>query len=176
MNETIHTLLERRSVRRYRPDAVEEEKLRAILEAGLYAPSAMARQSVTLVAVEDRETLDHLERENAAIQGDPAGKPFYGAPMAVAVLTDPEATNAVNGQRDGALALGAMMNAAWSLGVGSCWINRAQEFFASAQGKEQLRKWGLPERLEGVGFCVLGYAAQKPAPAAPRREGRVVRV
>ena len=34
----------------------------------------------------------------------------------------------------------------------------------------------LPERLEGVGFCVLGYAAQKPAPAAPRREGRVVRV
>ena len=176
MNETIHTLLARRSVRRYRPDAVEEEKLRAILEAGLYAPSAMARQSVTLVAVEDRETLDHLERENAAIQGNPAGKPFYGAPMAVAVLTDPEATNAVNGQRDGALALGAMMNAAWSLGVGSCWINRAQEFFASAQGKEQLRKWGLPERLEGVGFCVLGYAAQKPAPAAPRREGRVVRV
>ena len=176
MNETINTLLERRSVRRYRPDAVEEEKLRAILEAGLYAPSAMARQSVTLVAVEDRETLDHLERENAAIQGDPAGKPFYGAPMAVAVLTDPEATNAVNGQRDGALALGAMMNAAWSLGVGSCWINRAQEFFASAQGKEQLRKWGLPERLEGVGFCVLDYAAKKPAPAAPRREGRVVRV
>ena len=176
MNDTIRTLLERRSVRSYRPDAVEEEKLQAILEAGLYAPSAMARQSVTLVAVEDRETLDHLERENAAIQGDPAGKPFYGAPMAVAVLTDPEATNAVNGQRDGALALGAMMNAAWSLGVGSCWINRAQEFFASAQGKEQLRKWGLPERLEGVGFCILGYADKEPAPAAPRREGRVVRV
>ena len=62
MNETVKTLLERRSVRRYRPDAVEEEKLRAILEAGLYAPSAMGLQSVTLVAVEDRATRDALER------------------------------------------------------------------------------------------------------------------
>ena len=176
MNGTIKTLLERRSVRSYRPDAVEEEKLRAILEAGLYAPSAMGRQSVTLVAVEDRETRDALERANAAIQGDRAGKPFYGAPVAVAVLADPEATNAVNGQKDGALALGTMMNAAWSLGVASCWINRAQEFFASEEGKALLRKWGLPERLEGVGFCILGYAAKDPAPAALRREGRVVRV
>ena len=176
MNDTIRTLLERRSVRSYRPDAVEEEKLQAILEAGLYAPSAMGLQSVTLVAVEDRATRDALERANAAIQGDPLGKPFYGAPVAVAVLTDPEATTAANGQKDGALALGAMMNAAWSLGVASCWINRAEEFFASAEGKEQLRKWGLPERLEGVGFCILGYAAKAPSPAAPRREGRVVRV
>ena len=176
MNETIRTLLERRSVRSYRPDAVEEEKLQAILEAGLYAPSAMGRQSVTLVAVEDRATRDALERANAAIQGNPEGKPFYGAPMAVAVLTDPEATNAINGQRDGALALGAMMNAAWSLGVASCWINRAEEFFTSPDSKALLCKWGLPERLEGVGFCILGYAAKEPAPAAPRREGRVVRV
>ena len=176
MNETIRTLLERRSVRSYRPDAVEEEKLQAILEAGLYAPSAMGRQSVTLVTVEDRATRDALERANAAIQGIPDGKPFYGAPAAVAVLADPEATTAINGQRDGALALGAMINAAWSLGVASCWVNRAEEFFASPEGKEQLRKWGLPERLEGVGFCILGYAAKDPAPAAPRREGRVVRV
>ena len=94
MNDTIRTLLERRSVRSYRPDAVEEEKLQAILEAGLYAPSAMALQSVTLVAVEDRATRDALERANAAIQGNPSGKPFYGAPVAVAVLTDPEATTA----------------------------------------------------------------------------------
>lgn len=176
MNDTIRTLLERRSVRSYRPDAVEEEKLQAILEAGLYAPSAMGLQSVTLVAVEDRATRDALERANAAIQGNPEGTPFYGAPVAVAVLTDPETTTAANGQKDGALALGAMMNAAWSLGVASCWVNRAQEFFAAAEGKEQLRRWGLPERLEGVGFCILGYAAKEPAPAAPRRVGRVVRV
>ena len=159
MNDTIRTLLERRSVRSYRPDAVEEEKLQAILEAGLYAPSAMGLQSVTLVAVED-----------------PEGKPFAGAPRAGAVLTDPEATNAINGQRDGALALGAMMNAAWSLGVASCWVNRAEEFFASLEGKEQLRRWGLPEGLEGVGFCILGYAAAEPAPAKARKADFVVRV
>lgn len=176
MNEVLKVLEERRSIRSYRLEAIEEEKLQAIVQAGLYAPSAMGRQSVTLVVVRDRETRDYLERENAAIQGNPAGKPFYGAPDVVVVLTDPEATTAVNGQRDGALAMGAMMNAAWSLGIGSCWINRAQEFFAMEAGKALLRKWGLPERLEGVGSCVLGYADGQTHRAAPRKEGRVVRV
>ena len=61
------------------------------------------------------------------------------------------------------------LNAAWSLGVASCWINRAEEVFAEPQGKALLRRWGLPERLMGVGNCILGYAAGEiPAPK-PRK-------
>ena len=66
-------------------------------------------------------------------------------------------------------------NAAWSLGVASCWINRARELFERPEGKALLRKWGLPEDLQGVGNCILGYAdGEIPAPKA-RKEGYIVR-
>ena len=72
--------------------------------------------------------------------------------------------------------MGNLMNAAWSLGVASCWINRAEEVFAELQGKALLRRWGLPERLMGVGNCILGYAAGEiPAPK-PRKDGWILRV
>ena len=72
--------------------------------------------------------------------------------------------------------MGNLMNAAASLGVGSCWIHRAREEFESPEGKALLKKWGLPENLRGVGHCVLGYAAAPAPAAAPRRAGDVVLV
>ena len=169
MNETMKTLLGRRSVRTYLPRPVEPEKLDEILQAGLYAPSAMGRQSVTIVLVQDAETLAQLRSLNAQIMGKPDADPFYGAPAAAVVLTDTALAGEENGRCDGALAMGNLMNAAASVGVSSCWINRAEEVFAEPQGKALLRRWGLPERLMGVGNCILGYAAGEiPAPK-PRK-------
>ena len=89
----------------------------------------------------------------------------------VVVLAD-----GANYLQDGSLVMGNLMNAAWSLGVASCWINRAKELFERPEGKELLRKWGLPETLNGVGNCILGYAdGDIPAPK-PRKEGSIVRV
>ena len=172
MNETLKTLRERRSVRSYQDRPVEREKLEAILAAGSYAPTAMGRQSVTMAVLTKREDIAELSALNAAVMGA-QGDPFYGAPCVVVVLADPAATSVANAQRDGSLVMGNLMNAAWSLGVASCWINRAAEVFAGPQGKALLRRWGLPETLVGVGNCILGYAEGSiPAPA-PRREGIV---
>ena len=168
MNETLKTLKTRRSVRQYDPRPVEREKLEAILEAGTYAPSAMGRHSVTMAVLTKKEDIVELSALNAAVM-DSSGDPFYGAPCVVVVLADPAATNAANAQRDGSLTMGNLMNAAWSLGVSSCWINRAEEVFAQPGGKALLRRWGLPETLVGVGNCILGYAAGDiPAPK-PRK-------
>ena len=72
--------------------------------------------------------------------------------------------------------MGNLMNAAASVGVSSCWINRMKETFERPEGRALLRAWGLPETMMGVGACILGYAAAPaPAPAA-RREGRLLRV
>jgi nitroreductase len=68
-----------------------------------------------------------------------------------------------------------MMNAAAALGIGSCWINRAKETFLLQAGWELLKKWNLPQRLVGVGNCILGYAEGEVPAAAPRKEGRVIR-
>ena len=168
----MHELLKsRRSVRKYKETQVPDELLDAVLEAGLYAPSGMNTQNTVMVAVRDKETRDQLSRMNAAVMGSQAD-PFYGAPCVIVVLAYPERYTWLE---DGALVMGELMHAAREAGLGSCWIHRAQQMFESEEGKELLRKWGLPERLKGVGNCILGYAAEEPA-AKPRLDGRIVKV
>ncbi len=173
MNESMKTLLERRSIRKYTEEQVDEATLDQILKAGTYAPSCMGKQSAVMVVIRDKETLKTLSAINAEIQGNPTGNPFYGAPTAVLVLADSATPCPV---QDAALVLGNLMNAAYALGVSSCWINRAKETFERPEGKELLKKWGLPETLVAVGYCILGYA-DGPAPEPkPRKEGYIVRV
>ena len=171
MNHTLQTLQERRSVRRYRPEQIRPEELDAILTAGTWAPSAMGRQPSVMVVVQDKETIAYLSKLNAEIQGNPGTDPFYGAPTVVIVLSE-----GANFLQDGSLVMGNLMNAAWSLGVASCWINRALELFDRPEGKALLRQWGLPETLRGVGNCILGYADGEIAAPKPRKDGYIVRV
>lgn len=164
-------LLTRRSVRKYTDRQVEDEKLDKVLTAGLYAPTGMNNQLPVLVAVRDKETRDRLSRMNAAVMGA-SGDPFYGAPCVIVVLSDPERMTWVE---DGSLVLGNLMNAAHSLGLGSCWIHRAKECFDTPEGKALLRAWGVPENYRGVGNCILGYAAEEPE-AKPRKSGRIIKI
>ena len=164
-------LLTRRSVRKYSDRPVEEEKLDKVLTAGLYAPTGKNNQAPVMVAVRDKETRDKLSRMNAAVMGA-SGDPFYGAPCVIVVLSDPERMTWVE---DGSLVLGNLMNAAHSLGLGSCWIHRAKECFDTPEGKALLRAWGVPENYRGVGNCILGYAAEEPE-AKPRKSGRIIKI
>ena len=170
MNEIIHSLLNRRSVRKYEDRQVPDELLDQVLSAGLYAPTGMNRQNVVMVAVRDRETRDLLSRLNAAVMGA-AHDPFYGAPCVIVVLGDEETYPIVE---NGSLVLGNLMNAAHAVGLGSCWIHRARQTFETEEGKALLRKWGLPEHLVGIGNCILGFAAEEPV-ARPRKEGRILK-
>ncbi len=164
-------LLTRRSVRKYTDRQVEDEKLDKVLTAGLYAPTGMNNQAPILVAVRDKETRDRLSRMNAAVMGA-SGDPFYGAPCVIVVLSDPERMTWVE---DGSLVLGNLMNAAHSLGLGSCWIHRAKECFDTPEGKALLRAWGVPENYRGIGNCILGYAAEEPE-AKLRKPGRIIKI
>ena len=168
----MHEILKnRRSVRKYTGEQVRDDQLDAILEAGLYAPSGMNTQNTVMVAVRDKETRDQLSKMNAAVMGSEKD-PFYGAPCVIVVLAEPERYTWLE---DGALVMGNLMNAAYEMGLGSCWIHRAQQMFESEEGKALLRKWGLREDLKGVGNCILGYPEEVPE-ARPRRDGRIVKV
>ncbi len=83
----LELIKSRRSIRSYRPDAIPKELLDAVLEAGTYAPSAMGRQSATIVAVTDKAVRDELMRLNAEVMGT-QNDPYYGAPVIVLVLAD----------------------------------------------------------------------------------------
>ncbi|MDE8690867.1 nitroreductase family protein [Faecalibacterium sp. DFI.5.82] len=76
--------------------------------------------------------------------------------------------------QDGSLVMGNLMNAAAAIGLGSCWINRAKEEFETEEGKALLKKWGIEGDYIGVGHCILGYPAEEPRPAAPRKPDYIV--
>ena len=164
-------LLSRRSVRKYSSEQVSDELLDKVLQAGLWAPTAKNNQTPVMVAVRDKETRDLLSKINAEIMGVETD-PFYGAPCVIVVLADPALGTWID---DGSLVMGNLLNAAHALGLGSCWINRARETFDRPEGKELLKKWGLPESYRGIGNCILGYGEEDPAPKE-RREGRILKV
>lgn len=174
-NEVLTALQNRRSCRSYEDRQPDPAALEAVVNAALWAPSGMGRQSTVIVVVQDPATVRKLSAMNAAVMGRD-GDPFYGAPCVAVVLVDRTVSTCVE---DGSLAMGNLLNAAESVGLSGCWIHRAREMFDSHEGKALLNEWGVPnaENLMGVGNCILGYAAPGgKKPAAPRREGRVVYV
>ena len=165
MNETIKNLIERRSCRKYSTTQIKEEELNSVLKAGEYAPTGMGRQSPIILVLQNKEKIEKLSKLNAKIMGTDKN-PFYGAPTVLIVLAD---KNIGTYKEDGSLVLGNLMNAAYSLGLGSCWIHRAKEEFETEEGKELLKEWNIPENYVGIGHCVLGYPEEK-SEAKPRKE------
>ena len=172
-NQVLEALKSRRSIRKYKKEQIRDEELNAVLEAGTYAPTGMGTQSPLMVVVQDKGTIARLSKMNAAFTADPDGDPFYGAPTVVIVLAD--STNR-NGFADGCLVMGNLMNAAYSIGLGSCWINRAREVFDGEEGKELLKKWGLPSYYRGVGHCILGYIDGEIPEPKPRKADYIMYV
>lgn len=169
-NEVLKAMKERRSIRKYKKEQVRKEQLEAILEAATYAPTGMGMQSPVMVVVQDPEQVRELSRLNARVMGTD-GDPFYGAPTVVVVLADSTRNTCVE---DGSLVMGSLLLAAHSVGVDSCWIHRAREMFESAEGKELLRKWGLPQTCIGVGNCILGYRDCEYPEAKERKKDYIV--
>ncbi len=172
INETLTTLKNRRSIRQFKPEQILAEDLQTVLEAGTFAPTGGGKQSPTIVAVQDPATVKQLDEMNAKVLNPKGGiHPYYGAPTIVLVLA-PEGF--ITGVEDASLVAGNIMNAAYSIGLGSCWIHRANEMFASAEGKALLKKWGLSEKLHGVASIALGYQAGEQPTAAKRKEDYLV--
>jgi nitroreductase len=170
--ETIKDLLERRSIRSYKPEPVSGDILDKILEAGTYAPTARGEQVPVIVSVTDKALQDKIRKMNAAVMNAPIDT-FYGAPDMVLVFAPPSWQNYI---QDASCVLTYMMVAAKAYGVGSCWINRELEMFATDEGKALMKEMGLPEDLTGVGALALGYNAGDEPAAHPRKDGYIVKV
>ena len=173
-NQTLADIRSRRSVKKYTDQPVPMELVEAVVEAGMYAPSGMNRQSAIILAVTNRELRDRLSRMNLDIvlgrqlqTTSGHSDPFYGAPVVLVVLARKDSAPRVY---EGSLVMENMLIAAHSLGLGSCWIHRAKEVFETEEGKQLLRDLGITDEYEGIGNCILGYAAPDALkPQAPRK-------
>jgi len=164
MNETLRTILERRSVRRFETERpVEEEKLRAVLLAGSYAPSAGNVQPWEVRVVRNAELKQRLAK--AAM-----GQSFVAeAPVVLVICGDITAAWRAYQHRgvqlyviqDTAAMAENMLLAAHSLGLGGCWVGAFWE--------EEVRQLlGLPNHLRPLCLLPLGYPRGTPR-TVPKR-------
>ncbi len=165
-NEALEVLKNRRSIRKYKAEQVSREELTSVLEAGTYGATGMGTQSPLIVAVQNPEMIAVLNRLNAEILGNPGSLPYYGAPTIVFVFASPT----VRTPFEDALSVGTnILNAAYAVGLGSCWINRSRQMFETEEGKVLMRQWGIPEEC----FCAisisLGYADSEHPEAKSRK-------
>ena len=173
-NQVLEALENRRSIRRFKAEQVSKEDLRAVLKAGTYAPTAAGVQAPYIVAVQDPDTVAQLDKMNAAVLDMPQmAHPYYGAPTILLVLVPREGHAPVE---DASLVAGNLMNAAYAVGLGSCWIHRGRQMFDSEEGKELLRKWGLPDDLMGVATIALGYPDGDAPAAVPRKQNYITEI
>ena len=169
MKETVADIKNRRSVKEYKKEQISDAELMEVLEAGMNAPSGGNRQSAIFIVVQNREWIDRLCVLNAKIAGAPEGwDVFYGAPTVIVVAASTETADAV---KDGSLAIGNMLNAAYALGLGGRWINRADGMLEDELGKQLLKEAGYEGDYVGVGNVILGYpAGDFPAPLEHKKD------
>jgi nitroreductase len=182
MNQTLESILNRRSIRSFKPEQIKDEELNAILDAGKYAPSAMNEQAWHFTVIQNKDVLHKINNaiKTAFINsGDDRFiarakaenfRAFYDAPTFIIVSVDEKA---IAPQADSALALGNLFLAAEALGIGSCWIHSVNFLYTTEEGKALFRELGLPNGYVPQASGAFGYSAiPKPNPA-PRKDGTV---
>lgn len=174
MEDILDVIKSRRSIRKFKKEALPQAALDKILEAGTYAPTGKNRQSPVILCVTDKKIRDELSALNCRIGGWEEGfDPFYGAPVIMVVLAD---KTMPTGVYDGSLVMGNMMLEAHALGIGSIWIHRAKEEFETEYGKKLLERLGVKGEYEGIGHCALGYVDGEYPAAANRKENWIYRI
>ncbi len=156
----------RYSVRAYRSDPVEEEKLRRVLEAARLAPTAANRQAFQILVIPTSGREGELGRIYGAAW-------FTRAPLILGVCTLPQqAWTRKDGKNyadvDAAIVMDHIVLAATALGLGTCWVAA----FDAAAAREVL---GLPPEAEPVVFTPLGYPADSPKPKKRKELAELVR-
>jgi nitroreductase len=182
MNETVKTILARRSIRSYEKRPVEAEKIALIMECAQYAPSARNLQPWHFSVITRRPMLDRLSAANQKIMSaspeemvrkmaqDPKFDSFRGAPMAVIVSGQADAAYAPG---DCANAVENMALAAWSLGLGSCYLGSFKICLEAPEGAAFLKELQIPDGYVPLYALAIGYSNEALGERMPRRENTI---
>jgi nitroreductase len=150
---------ERRSIRKYKSTAVEQDKLDKILESARIAPSAANRQEWKFLVVKNEETRKNL------VEACNGQKMVGEAPVLIAACSTESERIMPCGQYaytvDLSIALSFMILQATELGLGTCWLGAYNE-------KMVKNILDIPGDIRVVGMITLGHPDEKPDPR-PRK-------
>lgn len=155
----IDSIIERRSIRAYKPTPIEDEKLNLILEAGRLAPSSNNRQEWRFIVVKD-------EVKRALLIEAAKGQKFVGEAPVILVMCATETERIMSCDQpaytiDLSIALSFIILEAQELGIGTCWLGA----FHSEEVKKIL---SIPDNIKVVAMSPMGYPNELPAPR-PRK-------
>ena len=142
----LENIAERKSVRKYLNKSVEEDKIDAMVKAGMAAPSGMDRRPWGVVVVTDREALDSMAAKL------PYAKMLTNAPLAIVVCGD--TTRSSYWYLDCSAATQNVLLAAEALGLGAVWT-------AAYPYEDRIdvvrQNTGLPENIVPLCVIPIGY-------------------
>lgn len=173
-NQVVETIMTRRSIRQYKPEAVEREKMQIIVECGINAPNAMNRQPWEVRVVDNPDYINGVtglyKKANPRAAADSTFRNmFRNAPTVVFIGHD---TKSESSPFDCGLLAENMMLSAWSMGIGSCCLGSPASFMRSPEAAEYLKKLNFSEGYELL-YCIgFGYPDETPA-AKPREAGKI---
>ncbi|VBB07300.1 nitroreductase [Lucifera butyrica] len=177
VNETLNSIKNRRSTRNFKSEQIKAEELQAVLEAGIYAPSAGNQQAWHFTVIQNKELLTWLNREAKkkakqlkiehlqTMASNESFNIFYGAPTVILVSGE---ENAVVIESDCAAATQNMLLAAESIGLGSCWVDFVIIAFTGSEGEEYLENLGIPDGYKPYASVALGYKNTEAIEPPPR--------
>lgn len=173
-NQVVETIMTRRSIRQYKPEAVEREKMQTIVECGINAPNAMNRQPWEVRVVDNPGYINGVtelyKKANPQAAADSTFRNmFRNAPTVVFIGHD---TKSESSPFDCGLLAENMMLSAWSMGIGSCCLGSPARFMMTPEAAEYLKKLNFSEGYELL-YCIgFGYPDETPA-AKPRETSKV---
>ena len=182
MNETIRSILGRRSVRSYTDEKVPMEDLEQIVKCGQYAANGMGLQPWHFTVVQNQRLLESIAAEYRNIIADPkvgAGRRGAGDPKFSCIWNAPTLI-IISGEVDETLvavdcgnAAQNMAVAATSLGIASCIVASVREALTTQTGRLLRQELGIPEGFVPYFGLTLGYADEKPRERDARREDSI---
>ena len=154
MNEVLNAIQNRRTIRRFKSDPIDEEKLLMILEAGRWAPSFSNLQPWKFIVIKDeglKNKLDKAAKETVLHLG------INEAPAVILVCVD-RRIDPLHAIETGAAATQNMALAAQSLGLGVGWIG-----VWGTEVETAIQKlFHLPETTRVVSLLPIGIPDESP--------------
>ncbi|MBL3593057.1 MAG: nitroreductase family protein [Synergistaceae bacterium] len=147
----------RRSIRRYKPDAVPAEKVTTLLEAAMAAPSAHNQQPWEFVVIDDRAILDAIPDVH------PYSKMLHEAPLAILVCARLEGLSSPDFfPQDCAAATENILVEAAAQGLGTVWMGIYPKEPLMTAMRKMLH---VPDEIVPFSLIAVGYGAEEKAPS-----------
>lgn len=180
-NEVVEAIKNRRSIRSYKPEQIDQTQLDTIIDCAINAPSALNKQTWEVRVIQNADLLKRIndsfveKAKGKNLQGsasrsqEPGFSVFHGSPTLI--IVGREKNNSTSFVDCGLLAQNILLSAE-SMNIGTCTIGNMASILNDPDAKEFLKEINMPDTHEVAFGIAIGYKNESPE-AKPRDASKV---